>query len=133
MTSENMAYTSQINKINSNINMCENDCDKKDQKVIELQKANNNYGIIHNIKKDIIFVNDDINKLEKKINNYKAKNQMYLDKIKNKQLNEKRMKHIIYLQLLLIIVVIICISYVHVKNKKERYNNVEVYGYNSFT
>ena len=58
---------------------------------------------------------------------------MYLDKIKNKQLNEKRMKHIIYLQLLLIIVVIICISYVHVKNKKERYNNVEVYGYNSFT
>ena len=114
-------------------NMCENECDKKDQKVIELQKANNNYGIIHNIKKDIIFVNDDINKLEKKIYNYKAKNQMYLDKIKNKQLNEKRMKHIIYLQLLLIIVVIIGISYVHVKNKKERYNNVEVYGYNSFT
>ena len=133
MASENLAYISQIKKINSNLDMCENECDKKDHKVIELQKANNNYGIIHNIKKDMIFVNDDINKLEKKINNYKAKNQMFLDKIKNKQLNEKRMKHIIYLQLLLIIVVIIGISYVHVKNKKERYNNVEVYGYNSFT
>ena len=132
MTSENLAYISQINKINSNINMCENDCDKKDQKVIELQKANNNYGIIHNIKKDMNFVNEDINKYEKKINNYIEKNQMYLDKIKNKQLNEKRMNLIIYLQLLLIIVTIICISYVYVKNKNERYNNVEVYRYNSF-
>ena len=67
MTSENLAYISQINKINSNLNTCENECDKKDQKVIELQKANNNYGIIQNIKKDMNFVNDDISKFEKKL------------------------------------------------------------------
>ena len=133
MTSENLAYKSQINKINTFIDTCQKDCDKKNQKVIELQNANYNYGIIHNIKKDMNSINDEISKYEKKINNYIAKNQIYLDKIKNIQFNEKRMNHIIYLQLILIIVVIVSISYVYIKNKNERNNNVEVYGYNSFT
>ena len=29
MTSENLAYISQINKINSNLGVCENECGKK--------------------------------------------------------------------------------------------------------
>ena len=133
MQSENIAYKAQIKKIDSTIELCESECDKKNQKVIELQSANNNYGIIHNIKKEINFVNDEINKYEKKINNYVAKNKIYLDKIKNKQLNEKRMNRIIYLQLLAIIFVIICISYIVLKNNNDRYMNSVIYGYNSFT
>ena len=131
--SENIAYKAQIKKIDSTIELCESECDKRNQKVSELQSANYNYGIIHNIKKEINIINGEINKYEKKINNYLAKNQIYLDKIKNKQLNEKRMNRIIYLQLLVIIFVIICISYVVLKNNDDRYINSAVYGYNSFT
>lgn len=70
----------------------------------------------------------------KKINNYHEENQIYLDKIKNKLQNENKMYLIIYLQLIAIIVVIICISYVYIKNYNDRYINVEVYGYsNNFT
>ena len=134
MRAEKLAYESKIKKINSSLDLCEKERDKKNKKVIELQNANNNYGIILGIKKEINLVNIDINKYEKKINNYHEENQIYLDKIKNKLQNENKMYLIIYLQLIAIIAVIICISYVYIKNYNDRYINVEVYGYsNNFT
>jgi hypothetical protein len=134
MRAEKLAYESKIKKINSSLDLCEKERDKKNKKVIELQNANNNYGIILGIKKEINLVNIDINKYEKKINNYQEENQIYLDKIKNKLQNENKMYLIIYLQLIAIIVVIICISYVYIKNYNDRYINVEIYGYsNNFT
>ena len=132
LKAENLAYKSRIEKIISDMIQIKNESEIKEKKLNELEKLDNNYNLISSIKKELIFVNKEINNLERNIMKYKKQNEEYLDKINKAKNTENELYFIIFFQLIIIIAIIIGIVIVfYIQSKKEK--KVEMLGYNRFT
>ena len=133
LKAERLAYKMKIEKINLKIEQYKNESDMIQKKLNELQKANDNYHLIYNIRKKINVANNDIIEYQKKIKKYEKENEEYLNIINEMNNDEYIIKFVIFIQLLLIIAVIIGICTLYYESKKNKKDEVEVVGYKRFT
>ena len=117
---EKSGYKIKGEKIKIDLGKCNRELNSKEKKLNGLGKVNNDYSLFIGIKNEI---NNDISDnyyyYENKINEYKNKNEEYLDKIKNNKGNENLMFFMIYFQFILIICILIVFCVFHNKNNRN--------------
>ena len=132
LKAENYAYKTKIEKINLEFEKCKKEFIMNEKKLNELEKTNETYYLLNEIKRKLEIVNNDNFIYEQKINEYTKENEKYLDNIKKRKNDEKLMYFMIYFQLILIISVVIAISIVYNKNKKEKNEEIKTERYNGY-
>ena len=129
---QNHGYKMQVEKIKTGIKKCKEEYIIKNKKISELEKANEDFGLIFGIKKELNTIKTENKIYMKNINKYIKENEGYLEKINNIKKKEYKMYFFIYFQLIVIIGLMIGITFFLNKNKKRIPEN-EYLGYNSFT
>ena len=133
LCAQNYGYEMQVEKIKSGIEKCKEDYIIKNQKISELEKANEDFGMIFRIKKELKNVKNE-NKIHvKNINKYIQENEVYLEKINNIKKYEYKMYYIIFFQLILIIGLMVGITFFLIKRNNKINADNKLYGYNTFS
>ena len=129
---QNYGYLMQVEIIKTGIQKCKEEYVIKNKKINELEKANEDFGIIFGIKKELYNVKNENKIYMKNINKYTKENEVYLEKINDIKKKENKMYFFIYFQLIVIIGLMIGITFLLNKKRKRKSDN-ELLGYNSFT
>ena len=130
LKAENMGYNIKINKINLELEKCHNERYIKEYYLNQLEKDNDKYYLISEMKKEINEINNENTYYEKNINKYKREKEEYLDQLNKMKNDENTIYFFIYIQLLLIIITIIISLFVFCnKNEKEKYIKIENFEY----
>ena len=117
---EKSGYKIKGEKIKIDLGKCNRELNSKEKKLNGLGKVNNDYSLFIGIKNEINnVISDNYYYYENKINEYKNKNEEYLDKIKNNKGNENLMFFMIYFQFILIICILIVFCVFHNKNNRN--------------
>ena len=116
---EKSGYKIKGEKIKIDLGKCNRELNSKEKKLNGLGKVNNDYSLFIGIKNEINNVISDNYYYENKINEYKNKNEKYLDKIKNNKSNKNLMLFMIYFQFILIICILIVFCVFHNKNNRN--------------
>ena len=117
---EKSGYKIKGEKIKIDLGKCNRELNSKEKKLNGLGKVNNDYSLFIGIKNEINnVISDNYYYYENKINEYKNKNEEYLDKIKNNKSNENLMFFMIYFQFILIICILIVFCVFHNKNNRN--------------
>ena len=130
LKAENMGYNIKINKINLELEKCHNERYIKEYYLNQLEKDNEKYHLISEMKKEINEINNENTYYEKYINKYKREKEEYLAQLNKMKNDENTIYFFIYIQLLLIIMIIIISLFVFCnKNEKEKYIKIEHFEY----
>ena len=117
---EKSGYKIKGEKIKIDLGKCNRELNSKEKKLNGLGKVKNDYSLFIGIKNEINnVISDNYYYYENKINEYKNKNEEYLDKIKNNKSNENLMFFMIYFQFILIICILIVFCVFHNKNNRN--------------
>ena len=128
LKAENLAYNIKNEKLNSDLDNCKKECNLKEKKLSELEKVNDDYHLIGEIKRELNIVNNDIFDYGKKIEEYQNENEEYLERIKKNKSTQKEMYFMISFQSIFIIAILIGLNHVFNKNSKEfnRFNDKNI-------
>ena len=132
LQSEKRAYNIKGEKIKLELEKCNKELNSKEKKLNGLGKVKNDYSLFIGIKNELNNVNRDNYYYENKINEYKNRNEEYLDKIKKNKNNENLMLFMIYFEFVLIIGIILAFWLINGKKNKEINFQKEVVRYNRF-
>ena len=133
LQAEKSAYKIKEENIKLELEKCNKELNVKEKKLNELEKVNDEYSLFIRIKNELNNVNNDNYYYDNKINEYKHKNEEYLDKIKQNKDNENLMFFMMFFQLVLIIGILIAFCFLYDKNNSDIKENIEFVKYNRFT
>ena len=132
LQAEKSGYKIKGEKIKIELEKCNKELNSKEKKLNGLGKVKNDYSLFIGIKNELNSVNRDNYYYENKINEYKNRNEEYLDKIKKNKNNENLMLFMIYFEFVLIIGIILAFWLINGKKNKEINFQKENVGNNRF-